>query len=89
MPFATQQATSRDWLMVNEELILSIHLRSEVATISMHESPLDVKLMSNDPFSFMKFALTNDCIIADELRNELLTWDTLSDEALRNFEYGL
>lgn len=83
-------ASTKDWLEASKEMKIRLIIENSVSTISMYQSPLVIGDSYNE-LKQMGLPFLPDLSVVKEpsLDSEFKAWDTLSDEALLNFEYAL
>ena len=86
----TDGANTRTWLEASKDMEIRAYIESHMPTLSVRESPSPSGNLY-DTLRKVSVSLPTQRAVALEpqLEMELQAWDTLSDEALRNFEQGL
>lgn len=86
----THVANTRDWLEASKEMKIKFTFENSISTISMYQSPIPV-LDFHDALKRISLPVSVEPSVVKEpsLDSEFRTWETLSDEALTNFEYAL
>lgn len=90
MLYSTHQATSRDWLKGNENIVFAPYLQGDIGTLSLSGSSFDFLIVFDDFSSYLRgVTIGRKKTRKDDLKKDLLSWDILSDEALKQFEADL
>jgi hypothetical protein len=84
----TDTANTRDWLEATKDIKLTAYIESRVSTLSIGEEPLRRQNLY-DALRRISVPVSLAPLISPQLRQELQSWDALSDEALLAFEREL
>jgi hypothetical protein len=85
----TDRVSSNNWLEANKDIKLNAYIENFMPTLSMSEGPLEQQDFSETLKQVSLKVLTNDFPVESVLDTEFQSWDSLSDEALINFEQNL
>jgi len=89
MEFRTDGASTNDWLGKSRDFRIAANIENIVSTLSIPTTPLPRENLYEALRKASVLLKKPSPIIEDELHLEFQIWDSLSDEALVNFEQQL
>lgn len=85
----TDSVSSKSWLEANKDIKLNVYIEGLISTLSLSVKPLEQQDLSEALNQISLRVLVNNIPVDSALDSELQSWDSLSDEALINFEQNL
>lgn len=85
----TDSVSSKSWLEANQDIKLNGYIESLMSTLNMSVRPLKQQDLSGALNQISLRVLIGNVPIDFTLDTEFQSWDSLSDEALINFEQNL
>ncbi|MBL7179576.1 MAG: hypothetical protein ABIK98_15590 [Pseudomonadota bacterium] len=85
----TDSVSSNSWLEANKDIKVNAYIESLVSTLNLPVKPLEQQDLSEALNQTSFGVLVNTFPVESALDTEFQSWDSLSDEALINFEQNL
>jgi len=85
----TDSVSSKIWLEADKDIKLNAYTENLISTLNLSVRPLEQHDFSEALNQISLKVLINDLPVESALDTEFQIWDSLSDEALTNFEQDL
>lgn len=84
----TDEVNTKDWVEASRGIVVRAYIESRTATSTLPGRPIALGDVLRD-LKETSVPLVRKPVMPEDLEIELQAWDSLSDEALRNFEQEL
>jgi hypothetical protein len=85
----TDEVSTKDWLEASRDIVIRAYIENRTSYLTLLREPISLGNASQSHAEVSMPLTKQQPTVSGDLASELHVWDTLSDEALKNFEQEL